>query len=268
MSCASASPDAEVLSSGDTIEWVKIMETKEFDIIFRGDIVLGHQLQDVKQRLQQLFKVDATKVDALFTGRPVPLKRGLDEATANKYRDVLLKAGAQVEVCPAGSVKTAPREAPSSAPVPAPARPAGWSLAPVGAYLLTPTERPRISPVFVDTGAMSLRPAGGNLLDASEVTKIEPAQVTTPDFDVAEVGADLVRAEEKMDLPLVEVDVEDWGLADIGADLIAPEERPVAPGGPVAVGDFGLAPVGSDLGQIKPQVKPVTPDISKLRLAE
>lgn len=240
------------------------METKEFDIIFRGDIVLGHQLQDVKQRLQQLFKVDASKVDALFTGRPVPLKRGLDEATANKYRDVLLKAGAQVEVCPTGGVKTAPRQMPPAAP----ARPVGWSLAPVGAYLLAPTERPRISPVFVDTGAMSLRPAGGNLLDASEVTKIEPAQVTTPDFDVAEVGADLVRAEEKMDLPLVEVAVEDWGLADIGADLIAPEERPVAPGAPVAVSDFGLAPVGSDLGQIKPQVKPVTPDISKLRLAE
>lgn len=240
------------------------METREFDIIFRGDIVLGHQLQDVKQRLQQLFKVDANKVDALFTGRPVPLKRGLDEATANKYRDVLLKAGAQVEVCPAGGVKTAPRAIPPAAL----ARPVGWSLAPVGAYLLTPTERPRISPVFVDTGAMSLRPAGGNLLDASEIPKIEPAQVPTPDFDVAEVGADLVRAEEKMDLPLVEVAVEDWGLADIGADLIAPEERPVAPGAPVAVSDFGLAPVGSDLGQIKPQVKPVAPDISKLRLAE
>ena len=260
----SASPDAEVLSSGDTIKRVKIMETREFDIIFRGDIVLGHQLQDVKQRLQQLFKVDAAKVDALFTGRPVPLKRGLDEATANKYRDVLFKAGAQVEVCPTGNVKTVPREVPPEAP----ARPAGWSLAPVGAYLLTPTERPRGSPVFVDTGAMSLRPAGGNLLDASEVTKSEPAHVTTPDFDVAEVGADLVRAEEKMDLPLVEIEVEDWGLAEVGADLIAPEERPIVPGAPVSVGDFGLAPVGSDLGQIKPQVKPVTPDISKLRLAE
>lgn len=240
------------------------METREFDIIFRGDIVLGHQLQDVKQRLQQLFKVDATKVDALFTGRPVPLKRGLDEATANKYREVLLKAGAQVDVSPAGNIKATPRPAPSVAP----ARPSGWSLAPVGAYLLTPTERPRSSPVFVDTGSISLRPAGGNLLDASEVTKAEPAPVVAPDFDVAEVGADLVRAEEKMELPLLEVEVEDWGLADIGADLIAPEERPVVPGAPVIVGDFGLAPVGSDLGQIKPEVKPVTPDISKIRLAE
>src|SRR5690606_40568336 len=58
----------------------------EFDIIFRGDIVIGHQLQDVKARLQQLFKTDAARIDALFTGRPVALKRGLDQATANKDR--------------------------------------------------------------------------------------------------------------------------------------------------------------------------------------
>lgn len=238
------------------------METREFDIIFRGDIVLGHQLQDVKQRLQQLFKVDATKVDALFTGRPVPLKRGLDEATAQKYRAVLYKAGAQVEVSPATG--TASRAAP-----PATARPGGgWSLAPVGAYLLTPTERPRINPVLIDTGSISLRPSGGNLLDASELPSVEPASVAVPDFDVAEVGADLIGSDYRLDLPLLEVEVEDWGVAEVGTDLIAPEERPVKPGAVISAGDFGLAPVGSDLGQIKPQVTPVVPDISRIQLAD
>src|SRR5690606_27763711 len=84
-------------------ERFRAMSTPEFDIIFRGDIVLGHQLAEVKLRLQQLFKVDAAKVDALFTGRPVPLKRKLDEATANKYRAALLKAGAQVAICPSNN---------------------------------------------------------------------------------------------------------------------------------------------------------------------
>ncbi|HSC66388.1 MAG TPA: hypothetical protein VLC79_01760, partial [Cellvibrio sp.] len=79
------------------------MSAPEFDIIFRGDIVFGHQLAEVKLKLQQLFKTDAAKIDALFTGRPVPLKRNLDEATANKYRDALLKVGAMVEVCSTGS---------------------------------------------------------------------------------------------------------------------------------------------------------------------
>lgn len=237
------------------------MDAREFDIIFRGDIVLGHQLKDVKQRLQQLFKVDATRVDALFTGRPVPLKRGLDEATADKYRAVLLKAGAQVEVCP--STGSTPRTTP-----PAAARPAGWSLAPVGAYLLTATERPRVNPVMIDTDRISLRPVGGNLLDAEEVQPVVPALVAAPDFDVAEVGADLVRPEEKQELPVVEIEPEDWGLAEAGADLLTAEERPTIPDAVVSIGEYGLAPVGSDLGQIKPQVKPLESDVSHIRLAE
>ena len=68
------------------------MQPETFDVIFRGDIVLGHALDDVKVRLQKLFKVDASKIDALFTGRPVILKRNLDSATAEKYRKVLHQA--------------------------------------------------------------------------------------------------------------------------------------------------------------------------------
>ena len=37
------------------------MSEQQYDIIFRGDIVLGQQLTDVKLRLQQLFKADAAK---------------------------------------------------------------------------------------------------------------------------------------------------------------------------------------------------------------
>src|SRR5690606_6784950 len=92
-----------------------IMDAREFDIIVRGDIVLGHHTKDVKQRLQQLVKVDATRVHARLTGRLVALKRGLDEATADEYRAVLLKGGAQVEVGPSTSayssfLKSTPRE--------------------------------------------------------------------------------------------------------------------------------------------------------------
>lgn len=258
------------------------MSSDEFDIIFRGDIVIGHQLPEVKQRLQQLFKIDAAKVDALFTGRPIPLKRSLDEATANKYRDVLIKAGAQVSVSPSGSVKVTAPAAPvrpivtnsmsaNSVSVESAAEssaPQGLSLAPVGSYLLTPVERPKVSPILINTDAISLRPAVGNLLDSSEL----PVQAETPilalDFDLADLGADLVREDEKMSLPLVEVDSEDWGLAEVGSNLLAPEERPQPSLTIVSINDFGLAPVGSDLGQLKLEVKPITPDISGISLAD
>lgn len=244
------------------------MSATEFDIVFRGDIVMGHQLTDVKQRLQQLFKADAAKIDALFTGRPVPLKRNLDEATATKYREVLQKAGARVEICAAGSINFAP-PAPVAARAPVvPRRAAVWSLAPVGSFLLAPTERPKLSPVLVDTSRISLRAAEGNLLDAAEQRQAPAAAVVAPDLDLAEVGENLLREDEHLALPLVEIEVEDWDLADIGADLISVEERPTIAIPVIAVGDFGLAPVGTDLGQIKPKVEPVIPDISGLSLAD
>lgn len=262
------------------------MSTSEFDIIFRGDIVFGHQLTEVKLKLQQLFKVDAAKVDALFTGRPVPLKRKLDEATAHKYREVLLKAGAQVEICPSDSnpatVAPAPKPAPvrpvAPAPVNNPAATAAispvtlvapvWSIAPAGADLLPADQRPEAAaPVAVDFSGLSLRAQSGNLLDASEVAPIPVVTVAVPDLVVAEAGATL-SDEDHLPLPLVEIELEDWDIAEAGADLLRDDERPLVV--PVAVGavDFGLAPAGSDLGQLKPQVKPLNPDISGLQLAD
>lgn len=249
------------------------MSAPEFDIIFRGDIVFGHQLADVKVRLQQLFKADAAKIDALFTGRPIPLKRNLDEATANKYRDALVKAGAMVEVC---SSDKSPANTPSR-PVPERAQPvvavvpeyASWTLAPVGSDLLPASERPaKPAPVRVDTGGLSLRPADGNLVDTTEVGREMGAAVVVPDLGLAAVGEDLLGEDEKLELPLVKIELEDWEIAEAGSDLLSPGERPVVIPVAVANSDFGLAPVGSDLGQLKPQVKPAAPDISKLRLAE
>ncbi len=93
------------------------------------------------------------------------------------------------------------------------------------------------------------------------------ATVAVPDLVVAEAGATL-SDEDHLPLPLVEIELEDWDIAEAGADLLREDERPLVV--PVAVGpvDFGLAPAGSDLGQLKPQVKPLNPDISGLQLVD
>lgn len=249
------------------------MSAPEFDIIFRGDIVFGHQLADVKGNLQQLFKTDAAKIDALFTGRPVPLKRNLDEATANKYRDALLKAGAMVDVCPtdaspAAANKAVARAAPTARTAPDPAN-FRWTLAPLGSDLLPARERPvPAAPLLVDISNLSLRPAEGNLIDTSEVPEEIFAQVVAPDLGLAAVGADLINADEKWELPLVEIELENWEIAVAGSDLLTDDERPVVLPAVVEIGNFGLAPAGSDLGQLKVNVEPLNPDISGLRLAD
>lgn len=239
------------------------MVDERFDLIFRGDIVLGQSLAEVKQRLQQLLKTDAAKIEKLFSGRPVALKRGLDQATGEKYQQVLRKAGAQVSLVPAES---APGGARPERVSPRQPQPAGLSLAPVGGFLLNPAERPRLTPVTVDTSSLSLRPSEGDLLDASERQRVEEAPVTVPDFDLAEAGADLLSEGERQSLPLMGVEPEDWGLAEPGSDLLTAQERGPQPEPPAVTADFELAPPGSDMGQLKPDRKPVSPDISGLRL--
>lgn len=267
------------------------MNDEQYDIVFRGDIVMGHQLTDVKARLQQLFKADAAKIDALFSGRPVPLKKNLDRASAEKYRDALQKAGALVQITLVADSKAAPvvvkPAAPSNASSVAPSEQSVdvksgdtkaadvkketaplWSLAPVGVYLLTPAEIKRVAPRVINTSAYSLRPMGGNLIDAREQPAAPASSVAIPSLTLAAAGSDLVRADEKMELPFVEIELGDWTLADLGTDLITANEKAPEPPPVIASLDVGLAPVGADLGQIKPAVKPVVADISYLKLAD
>ena len=232
------------------------MADERFDLIFRGDIVLGQPLAEVKQRLQQLFKADEAKIEQLFTGRPVALKRQLDAATAKKYQQVLYKAGAQVDVV---SSKAQKASSETSSPT------KGLSLAPVGGLLLKPSERTALTPITVDTSSLSLRPAEGDLLDRSERPTEPSAPLAAPEFDLADVGADLLEGSEHGGLPLASVEPEDWGLAEVGSDLLSDTERSPEPL-PVASPDFDVAPVGSDLGEAKKHQAPVTPDTSGLSL--
>lgn len=252
------------------------MSEQQYNIIFRGDIVFGFQLGDVKLRLQQLFKTDEAKINALFSGRPVAVKRNLDLPSAERYRAALLQAGAQVEIVAVDEAKAAVQPAavvavappPVAAPAAAPQPNEDWSLAPVGGNLLKATEQLAFVPRTIDTSSLGLRPVGGNLVEASEQPPAPQAQVVAPDFELASAGADLLRADEKLTGPALAIAENHWGLAAVGADLIEDEEREIVPHALIAVPDIGLAPAGADLGQLKPQVKPLVPDISGLHLLD
>ncbi|HWV15863.1 MAG TPA: hypothetical protein VN030_10570 [Cellvibrio sp.] len=282
------------------------MSEQQYNILFRGDIVLGFQLSDVKLRLQQLFKADEAKINALFTGRPVVLKRNLDIVGAEKYRKALLQAGAQVEVVadnnsqppvsstakPAGqptSLATAARATAARATgVAATAVPqrdlsqtaaasagsaAGseskaqdWGLSPVGANLLKPAERQTFVARDIDTSGLQLRAAGGDLLEANERPRVEARLQQVPDFGLAGLGENLTAKAERA--AVSNPAVADWGIAEVGADLISEDEREIVLPPLINALDVGVAPAGADLGQIKSQLKPLQPDISKIHLAD
>ena len=72
------------------------MTEARYKIVFDGEPMPGVALETVKENLARLFKSDASKIDSLFGGRSVALKRDLAEAEADKYLAALQRAGAKV----------------------------------------------------------------------------------------------------------------------------------------------------------------------------
>lgn len=68
-----------------------------YNLIFQGEIITGASLDEVKNNVAKLFKADATKTAALFSGKPIVIKKNLDTESAKKYLTVLKKAGAIVK---------------------------------------------------------------------------------------------------------------------------------------------------------------------------
>ena len=70
------------------------MEKASYNIIFRGEIAEGKDIGEVKKNLASLFKVNDEKIEKLFSGRPVNIKKNVEQSTALKYKAAIEKAGA------------------------------------------------------------------------------------------------------------------------------------------------------------------------------
>ena len=169
------------------------MSDQLFDVFFRGDIVAGQAVVEVKERLAGLFKLEAAQVEQLFSGRPTAIRRNLDEASARKYEQALLKIGAVAELRPTkveetpavqAVAETSTADSPDESPVEPANTDGGLSLAPAGSDVLRPDERANVEATEVDVSALALEPGGGELLHEDEKHSVEATQVDTSHLEV------------------------------------------------------------------------------------
>jgi len=140
------------------------MTEARFDIQFAGELLNGTDADQVRVRLQQLFKLSDQDTARLFGGRPMIVKRGVDTATASRFRETFREAGALVRVVPAagreasaGSANEAGAEPTGEATDSPPVVPAGLHLAPVGDA--RPLEaQSAVEPRTIDISHLSLIP--------------------------------------------------------------------------------------------------------------
>jgi len=72
------------------------MNQARFKIVFSGELMPDVALETVKDNLSRLFKSDGARINALFSGSAIEIKRNLSESEADQYLSALQRAGAKV----------------------------------------------------------------------------------------------------------------------------------------------------------------------------
>ena len=72
------------------------MNAPRYKILFSGELMPDATLETTKDNLARLFKCDRARIDALFSGAVIALKKDLPEHEADQYLNALQKAGAKV----------------------------------------------------------------------------------------------------------------------------------------------------------------------------
>jgi len=257
-----------------------------FDIVFKGELVRTVDLATAKKNVGQLFKISGAKLEALFSGRTVVLKRNLTFEVASKYRVAIKKAGARVDVVPQKAPEAKPKEAPETSPPPVAARPPVSRGKAVFGEQVSASRVQEPAPAraadavgqvneasFEDSqqaGAFSLAPPGADMVLPSERVHETPVVVDVSSLSCAPVGSDLVQPSERVHEAPVVVDISDISLKEMAGNLLDKSEQRHFEARNVDTSGIDVAPVGADVltDSERPKVTPVQVDISALSVAE
>ncbi|MCU7798381.1 MAG: hypothetical protein KZQ75_14750 [Candidatus Thiodiazotropha sp. (ex Myrtea spinifera)] len=201
------------------------MNIDNYDVYFSGACLKTADPAEVKRKIGAMFKLEGEKLERLFSGKPVPIKRGVDMDQAVKFRVAFRDAGALVDIVPEGQPAPTPTPATRPSPPPISARVEPTPSASPGLTLaegpLPPdSEAEEITPVPAPEYGLSA-PQDFNLSDCTPQVEAVPIPDTSA-LDLDKPGATL---DETIDPEPLEIDTEALTLDDPGTTLI--EETPI-----------------------------------------
>src|SRR5262245_38273358 len=154
--------------------------SERYRLVFRGEILEGQAKAAVRERLGAALKVDGARLDAMFSGKAVVIRKDADTDTAARFQIAFKRAGARSRVLPVAidselPVDTAPSDdstARASTKSAATDATSAYRLAPVGALMLEPRTAP--APPSPDTSHLTLASPGERLGPESVVDEVAP----------------------------------------------------------------------------------------------
>lgn len=73
---------------------------KKYTIVFSGKTVQGENAETVKNNLLSVYDNDKEKIEILFSGNPVVIKKNIDQQTALEYKNIFEQFGAVLDIFP------------------------------------------------------------------------------------------------------------------------------------------------------------------------
>ena len=221
-----------------------------FQILVNGTLTEGAQIEQVKQNIAKLFKTTPDKVEPMFSGRKLAVKKGLDKATALKYKTAINNAGL------AAAVVAMADEAPTSTDQTDTTADTSLDHASLAATGSTMDETPVAAPADIDTSGLVMDSVGETLVEAT--TTPEP-DINIDQISMGEVGEDVT---EYTPIPEPAIDISKLDMGEAGEDVMQYEPVPEAD---IDISELSMADVGEDVMRHK-EVPPADIDTSSLKL--
>jgi hypothetical protein len=223
-----------------------------YDVLFYGVVKPGHDPEQARDNLAALFKTERCKVDPLFSGSEVVIKRGVDETTAKRYQAAFAQAGLVCQLREASDAPSAASGAGEGEPTVAES---GSRLSP---------ESPEAPPA-PDTSHLSAAETGADVLEGFAPPEPPPAPDVSHLSATAEDDNLLERVEREPPPPPPDISHLSASEAE---DLTADIERAPPPPAP-DTSHLSTAETGADVIEAhEEEAPPPPPDTSHLGMAD
>lgn len=161
-----------------------------YEVAFSGKIVEGANPAQVKAKIGAMFKADAARLEQMFSGNRIVIKKNVDAATAKKFHAAFKNAGAICEVKSqaAGKAPSAEQK-PAAVGRPAPAASKKASVTSGNAPEAPQTDPLGITASDISELSASLAPVGSLVQDA--IKEVPAPSLDVSNLGMAPVGSDL-----------------------------------------------------------------------------
>lgn len=251
------------------------MTQSTYDVSFSGKLVDGADPSEVKNNVAKLFKTDVRKIEVMFSGKRVVIKRNLDQQSALKYQLAMKNIGAICDLTENQEepvVQEAPEAPQYSAenppPIPPPQSVANPKPVPEKKGVVeqnveanieaTSKSETNTQPVSVgDMASVTIAPPGETI--------IEYEQIAEPEIDISAISIDESKSDlvEHKVVPEPNIDVSAISMDNSGDDLVQ-HEKIVEPEFDISA--ISIDETGADLTTQK-EVPSLEVDISNISMA-